>query len=141
MYKKIPNSEVPKFKATYTDTISVYIVPFDIAVAIENLNERDIDSRELEKRISDIKNELAFFSELNTNCFDYILVNDYNIYSVKEFNDFISKTLNININKDLQDNDFLNYIPSDIKKKKMNLLQRRKSQLYILHLMVTICII
>ena len=93
-------SEVPKFKDTYTDTISVYIVPSDIAVAIENLNERDIDSLELEKRISDIKNELAFFSELNTNCFDYILVNDYNIYSVKEFNDFISKTLNININKD-----------------------------------------
>ena len=109
-------SEVPKFKTTYTDTISVYIVPSDIAIAIENLDERNMDSRELEKRISDIKNELAFFAELNTNCFDYILVNDYNIYSVKEFNDYISKTLNININKDLQDDDFLKYIPSDIKR-------------------------
>ena len=108
-------SEVPDFKKQYPDTISIYIVPGDVALAIKNLEARNIEGDEFEKRIHDIKNELEFFSKMDIDCFDYILVNDYNLYSVDEFNDYISKTLGIELHDSISSNGFIDRIPQHIK--------------------------
>lgn len=108
-------SEIPSFKLEHPNTISIYIIPNDVAVAIENIEDRQLEASELEKRMSDIKNELEFFSTLNKDCFDYILVNEYNMHSVTELKSYLSSMLGIEIATREYSDKLSPLIPQDIK--------------------------
>lgn len=55
--------EVAKFKKDFPNTLSIYILPNDIAHSIRELKERGIDSEELNRRIIDINAEIDYISK------------------------------------------------------------------------------
>ena len=108
-------SEVSEFKKLYPNTISIYVIPQDIAVTIENLENRNVTGDELDKRLRDIKNEIAFFKDLDKEVFDYVLINDYSMSTVDEFLQYISSVMNIYVDNtsNLLEN-FMDIVPHDI---------------------------
>ena len=77
--------EVEKFKKEYPSTISVYVLPKDISQTIEKLKARNTGYDELNKRITDIKNEIGFFKDSSSSSFDIIVTNNYDKDSIDEF--------------------------------------------------------
>lgn len=69
--------EVENFKKEHPNTISVYILPNDIAVTLEELKKRNTSYEEYEKRVNDIKKEIAFFKDSSGQTFDIIITNNY----------------------------------------------------------------
>ena len=93
--------EVAKFKKDFPNTLSIYILPNDIAHSIRELKERGIDSEELNRRIIDINAEIDYISK-HSNEFDLIITNDYSIKSVNNFINQVSaklETKHIYLNK------------------------------------------
>ena len=83
--------EISKFKEEYPNTISVYVLPADIAKTIDELKKRNASFEETQKRISDIRSEIDFFKNNKTD-FDLIITNNYDEKSVEEFiNSLLSK--------------------------------------------------
>ena len=96
--------EVENFKKEHPNTISVYILPNDIAVTLEELKKRNTSYEEYEKRVNDIKKEIAFFKDSSGQTFDIIIINNYDDKSIEEFISLLFKkieeiTNNRNINR------------------------------------------
>lgn len=89
--------DIPEFKKQFPNTVSIYVLPSDVAVAIDKLENRKIKAEEFAERATDIKNELEFLSSNEIDCFDYMLVNNYDSSSVKELENFIVKTINSSV--------------------------------------------
>lgn len=83
--------EIPNFKKEYPNTISIYILPSDISKTIEELTARNTGYDELQKRLSDIKSEIDFFSKSENSNFDIIVTNNYDLNSIEVF---IEKVIN-----------------------------------------------
>lgn len=106
--------EVENFKKEHPNTISVYILPNDIAVTLEELKKRNASYEEYEKRVNDIKKEIAFFKDSSGQTFDIIITNNYDNKSIDKFisllfkkireitnNQNINRVKNINYNENL----------------------------------------
>lgn len=121
--------EVEKFKKEYPNTISVYVLPKDISQTIEELKARNTGYDELNKRITDIKNEIGFFKDSSSSSFDIIVTNNYDKDSIDEFikqvllkinellnnQRFASSTLNVSVGDNYK-NIVDNYANSEPKK-------------------------
>ncbi len=77
--------EVDNFKKEHPNTISVYVLPSDISKTIDQLKDRNTTVEEFEKRLSDIKTELGFFSDNKHHTFDIVISNNYDQESVERF--------------------------------------------------------
>lgn len=77
--------EVENFKKEYPNTISVYVLPNDISKTIEELKGRNTGYEELNKRVTDIKTEIAFFKDSSSTSFDIIVTNNYDKNSIEKF--------------------------------------------------------
>lgn len=109
-------SEIPEFKQNHPNTISIYVVPSDVAITIDNLSERNSSAEELEKRLLDINKELESFSQLDKECFDFILINNYREDSIDCFNKYLSSIINFELNEHPVSMPIINHLSNDIKK-------------------------
>jgi len=73
-------TEVKKFKAQFPSTLSIYILPENIAKAVEKLKTRRINSEELQRRLKDIEKEIGHIN-MYAEDFDFIVSNNYTIES------------------------------------------------------------
>lgn len=117
--------EVQSFKSEHPNTISVYILPNDLAVTLEKLKKRNTSYEEYEKRVSDIKKEIAFFKDSSGQTFDIIVTNNYDDKSIEDFIllllnkiDEITNSKNINRVKNVNYNEELIKIADDYIKTK-----------------------
>lgn len=67
---------VQEFKIEFSNTLSVYVLPFDIERTKEELRARKLEENDLSKRLKDIEDELIFFNA-NRELFDIVITNDY----------------------------------------------------------------
>lgn len=67
---------VHKFKAEFPNALSVYVLPNDIERTKAELRARKLELNDLNKRLKDIDDELAFFYG-NRELFDIVITNDY----------------------------------------------------------------
>ena len=65
-----------KFKAEFPNALSVYVLPHDIERTKAELRARKLELNDLNKRLKDIDDELAFFYS-NRELFDIVITNDY----------------------------------------------------------------
>lgn len=77
--------EVKNFKKEHSNTISIYVLPNDISITLEELKKRDTSYEEYEKRVNDIKEEIGFFKNSSGHSFDIILTNNYDERSIEDF--------------------------------------------------------
>lgn len=76
--------EVGSFKNKYPQTLSVYLIPYDISKAIVEIENRNTSAEDIKRRIEDIKKELDYVNN-NSDVFDLIITNDYTLTSVDNF--------------------------------------------------------
>lgn len=67
---------VYEFKAEFPNALSVYVLPNDIERTKAELRARKLELNDLNKRLKDIDDELAFFYS-NRELFDIVITNDY----------------------------------------------------------------
>ena len=67
---------VHEFKAEFPNALSVYVLPNDIERTKVELRARKLELNDLNKRLKDLDDELAFFYG-NRELFDIVITNDY----------------------------------------------------------------
>lgn len=72
------------FKCEFSNSINIYILPFDIRKTIDELRLRQLDKDDYDKRVKDINEELDFFYS-NRNLFDIVIKNDYTERTCESF--------------------------------------------------------
>lgn len=67
---------VHEFKMEFSNALSVYVLPNDIERTKRELKARELEAKDLNKRLKDIDDDLTFFYS-NRNLFDIVITNDY----------------------------------------------------------------
>lgn len=67
---------VHEFKIEFPNALSVYVLPIDVERTKAELKARKLEASDLNKRLKDIDDELAFFYS-NRKLFDIVIANDY----------------------------------------------------------------
>ncbi len=84
-------NEVDNFKRECEDLITVYIKPIDIEISKRKLQDRKLDEKIIQDRISEMEYQLKSFEEDKElqSKYDYIFINDYTDKSKTDFIKFI----------------------------------------------------
>lgn len=83
---------VYEFKLEFPNTLSIYVLPNDIERTKSELKARKLETRDLNRRLKDIDDELAFFYS-NRKLFDIVITNDYTEKSCLLLQQFIEQKI------------------------------------------------